>query len=243
MTIGLERLNRTKDEMLGMVAHDLRNPLASIGGYAKLLQGGVAGPISDMQHDLLASITRSTAFMLKMVEDLLDFTAVESGIVNLDRSRIGLRGLLDEEVRFAQLAGSAKRISVSLDAPRDVEVSADERKLHQVVANLLSNAVKFSWEGSAVEIGLRREGAHALISVRDRGQGIPAEEQEHLFRPFGLTSVKGTHGEKSTGLGLAIVRRIVDAHAGRLWVESEVGKGSTFRFTLPALHEADSPGT
>lgn len=232
-TATLERTNAQKDQLLGMVAHDLRNPLAIISGYTRLLERGVAGPVQPKQQDLLARIEKSTAFMLRLVEDLLDFAAIESGVVTLSRARVDLAQLLREEVEVAQLAAAAKQITVALDAPQALEVDADEAKLRQVVANLLSNAVKFSWEESHVRLTARTEGPEVRVTVADAGQGIPRAEQEKLFRPFGRTSVQGTRGEKSTGLGLAIVRRIVEAHRGRIWVESETGKGATFSFTLP----------
>jgi two-component system, sensor histidine kinase len=232
--VELERLNELKNEFLGMAAHDLRNPIGEILILAEVLGDEVATVLNEEQLRYLSGIRKSSKFMLQLIDELLDVASIEAGLLHLDRRRSDLGKMLKRNVRLNAKLARQKQIQVDLQIEGALpKLSFDEGKIEQVLNNLISNAVKFSQPGTVVEV---RAGVHdgsMLISVRDQGPGIPETEREKLFQPFGRTSVRGTASERSTGLGLAIARKIVEGHGGRIWMESQVGVGSVFLFTLP----------
>jgi len=229
----LEQLNMQKNVLLGMAAHDLRNPLSTVLGYSRFL---LSKPeeLGEQAQKYVGNIESSTTFMLALVEDLLDVSALESGQLNLSPTLVDLRGLLRSAVEMNQPLAQDKRIVVNLTVPDEpVRCLVDVAKLDQVHSNLLSNAIKYSPLDSRVEVSLSRQNGDVLVQVKDQGPGIAPAEQSRLFQPFGRTSARSTGGEKSTGLGLAIARRIIEGHKGRLGVDSQPGQGSTFWFSLP----------
>jgi len=237
--VELERLNAQKNQLLGMAAHDLRNPLGVIMTYAEFLAEEAADVLNEEQREFVANIKESSEFLLKMINDLLDISAIESGKLRLDLAPVSLAALLQRNIALNRVLAEKKQIHIELRLDADLPaLPLDGGKIQQVLNNFLSNACKFSHPGTTVEVRLYQAGADAVISVRDQGQGIPAAELERLFKPFHKTSVRSTAGEQSTGLGLAIVRKIVAGHGGRVSVESEVGHGSTFSFTLPLSSHA-----
>ena len=239
--LSLERLNQQKNQLLGMVAHDLRNPLGVVAGYARTMMEGLAGPTTERQQRFLERIARTSEHMLRMVDDLVDLSSIESGRVELERRELDLAAMLADAVALNRVLAERKGIAIELDVTGTLTLAADGGKLRQVVDNLLSNAVKYSHEDTTVRVEARVTAPVVQVSVEDQGQGIPEAELARLFEPFGRTSVKGTAGEKSTGLGLAIVKRILEAHDGTIEVQSEVGVGSTFRFTLPLAPDVEAP--
>jgi signal transduction histidine kinase len=231
----LERLHAENSQFLGMVAHDLRNPLQVIDGYGKLMLNGLIGPVAPGQKTALDAVTRNCAFMLNLVNDLLSISKINAGALELDRTETDLVQLARKNTELNRLLAEPKGIQIEFSADTDVpRVRADAFKVEQILNNLVYNAIKFSHSGTVVQVRVAREGSGARIEVSDQGQGIPAGEIDNLFTPFAKMSVKSTGGEPSTGLGLAIVKRIVEGHGGRIWVESEPGKGSRFSFTLPS---------
>jgi signal transduction histidine kinase len=230
----LRELNEQKDHLMGVVAHDLRNPLSVVRGYADFLLSGVAGELEDEQDEVVRTMRRTSDYMLHLVEDLVDFSRIQTGALELEREPTDLAALVREGIRLNAMVAQEKRIAFEPHLASDLpELSVDRHKVRQILDNLLTNAVKFSHPGSTVEVTLTRDGDDAHLAVRDQGVGIPEEDQCLLFEPFKKTSARPTAGERSTGLGLAIVRNIVEAHGGRIWVESRVGEGSTFHVTLP----------
>lgn len=231
----LERLNEQKDRLLGMAAHDLRNPLGVIQAYAEFLLDGL-GPDLEAPHlEFLRAIESSSEFMLRLVDELLDLTAIESGRVALEVEDVDLVALLEHAVGLNRVLADEKEVAIELDTagcPPDSTARLDEAKLHQILDNLLSNAAKFSPAGSTVEVRAAVVDDGVAIEVEDEGPGIPEDEIDGLFEPFTRTSVRATGGEASTGLGLAITKRIVDAHGGEITAENgEVG--ALFRVRLP----------
>jgi len=191
--------------------------------------------------EMLSAIKSSSKFMLQLIEDILNLSRIESGKIELRIEPCNLADLASRHVATNRLIAARKKIQVVLDLGPDLPaVEADPRKIEQVMENLLSNATKFSPPGATVTMTLIPMGAQVRIEVRDQGPGIPEAERGKLFHPFQRTSVKPTGGEKSSGLGLAIARRIVEAHGGRIGVESEVGVGSTFFVNLPLQAKAAS---
>jgi signal transduction histidine kinase len=217
-----------------MAAHDLRNPLGIIQVYSEFLETEAAPTLSVEHRKFITTIKETCEFLMRMVSDLLDVSAIESGLLRLDRKASDLPALIAHNVALNGVLAGPKRIAVEFDPPHDFpEVSLDPEKIGQVLNNLIGNAVKFSHPGTSVRVTLGQEDGAARIAVEDQGQGIPEEELGNLFKPFATASIRGTAGEKSTGLGLAIVRRIVEGHGGIIGVTSRPGIGSKFFFTLP----------
>lgn len=230
----LEQLNREKNQLLGMAAHDLRNPLSVIQGFSQLLIQRLKASHDDESVKMLERIRHSSTFMLQLINDLLDVSVIEAGEINLHVSRFDLVSFLDEVIFLVSKTAIDKNITLVKNCSLEtLEVAADRNKIEQVFTNLLTNAIKFSNLSAVVEISLDADEKEILIAIQDNGAGIPFEERDKLFKPFSKTSAKGTAGEPSTGLGLAIVNKIVLAHKGRVWVESEVGVRTTFFVALP----------
>ena len=230
----LERANKLKNQFLGMAAHDLRNPIGAIRSFSNLLLDPHFPVTPERQKDFLQRIRGSSEFMLALINDILDLSAIESGQLRLDARPIDIARLIRDNIELNRMLAEEKAITIALTTEPDVpRIVADPRKVEQILNNLLSNAVKYSARATTVRVEVRPEGDGVLIVVADEGQGIPAEELATILKPFQRGTPKGTAGEKSTGLGLAIVKRLVDGHGGRLSYESEVGRGTTFSVWLP----------
>jgi hypothetical protein len=231
----LAALNDQKNQFLGMAAHDLRNPLGIIQGFSSLLlEAGALPP--EQRSQLLERILASSRFMLQLVDDLLDITAIESGKLELRIAPVSVAQIVNACIDWNTIPASQKQIDLAAELPADLPlIEVDSAKMEQVLNNLVSNAIKFSHRGSRVILQARAVDSRVQIMVQDQGQGIPADEFGQLFQPFQRSSVRATAGEKSTGLGLTIARRIVEDHGGTIEVESRVGNGTTFIVTVPAL--------
>ena len=230
----LDELNKLKNQFLGIAAHDLRNPLGVIMGYSEYLLEEVEEILTEDQKDMLKSIMASSEFMLRLLNDLLDISAIESGNLNLNLCRADLVQVVRKNVELNNVIAHKKNISIHLNATASMpEILFDMGKIEQVLNNLISNAVKFSPPGSNVNVYISKGDSDLTVAVADHGPGIPEAEREKLFKPFQKTSVKSTGGETSTGLGLSIVHKLILGHKGKIWVDSKVGEGSTFYFSLP----------
>lgn len=229
----LAQLNEQKNYFLGMAAHDLRNPLGNIQTFSDFILNESGSSMSEQHLEFLKIIRNSSTFMLNMVNSLLDVSVIESGNLDLHLETTNMVELIKNNINLNKNLSEKKNITLLFNSTiENIEVSIDKTQIEQVLNNLITNAIKFSNSGTVVEINLERNEKEVTLSVKDHGQGIPKAEVEKLFNPFQKTSVKSTAGEKSTGLGLAIVKKIVEAHHGKIWVESEVGQGTTFRFSL-----------
>jgi signal transduction histidine kinase len=233
LTDRLRSLNEQKNKFLGMAAHDLRNPIGGILGYSELL---LEEELGAEERTIVSKIESSSKFMLRLLNDLLDISQIESGKLELNLAACDLGALVQQNVELNRIIASKKQIRIELDTTDDLPaVTLDSGKFEQVLSNLVSNAIKYSFPNTLVRVGVERNDAGVRISVKDQGQGIPEAELPKVFQEFQKTSVQSTAGEKSTGLGLAIVKRIVEGHGGQIGVESTVGEGSTFWFTLPLV--------
>ncbi|HJU68022.1 MAG TPA: HAMP domain-containing sensor histidine kinase [Gemmatimonadaceae bacterium] len=230
----LERANQLKNQFLGMAAHDLRNPIGAIRSFSELLLDPTFPVTHERQQDFLRRIRGSSEFMLALINDLLDLSAIEAGQLRMDAQDVDIAQLVRENVELNRVLAAEKQIEITLTMNDDVpRIHADARKVEQILNNLLSNAVKFSRTGTTVRVDARAGDGGIWFIVADEGPGIPAGELATIFRPFQRATPQSTAGEHSTGLGLAIVKRLVDGHGGRLSVESEVGRGTTFSVWLP----------
>lgn len=230
----LRKLDDIKNKFLGIAAHDLRNPLSNIQIAASMLTDPPAELTKDDSELLIDDINRQSQYMLALIDDLLDVSQIESGYLELRLERLPMKPFLIDAVHRHTHPALLKKIQVLCQPSPGSMVCADPIRLRQVIDNLISNAVKYSPQGSTVTVGAKKSEGQWKISVQDEGPGIQPEDRERLFRYFSRLASRPTGGEKSTGLGLAISCRIVEAHGGQIGVDSEVGRGSTFWFTLPA---------
>lgn len=240
-----KRMEALKDEFVSTVSHELRTPLTSIAGSLGLLMGGAAGVMPEKADRLLAIAQGNCQRLVRLINDILDIEKIQSGKIRFDLAPIDLRTLahrsLDEVRPFAQ----SLNVSMALAEGPSPNVSVDADRLTQVLTNLLSNAAKFSPSGSIVEVSVSEEGAMARLSVRDQGPGVPEAFRARIFSKFAQADGSDTRQKGGTGLGLAIAKEITERLGGRLWFESEVGKGATFHVDLPvvgAVGDEHGPG-
>lgn len=230
----LRRVNAYKNELLGIAAHDLRNPLNASMAFIGFLYED-ADLLSEQNATILDRLRRSTAFMLRLVDDVLQYSAIEAGAVRLRLEEVSLDSVVRDVVETMRILAERRHVAIRYRGAELPRLRVDVVKLAQSLQNLITNAVKFSPRGGTVDVRLTRddERARATIEVTDRGPGIPAEELRELYQPFRKLSPQPAGGDPSTGLGLAITWRLIEAHGGSVEVESEVGKGTTFRLSLP----------
>ncbi len=230
----LKNLDSMKMEFFTLLSHELRTPLTTIKGYADLLQDGVLGTLNEEQRDKLARISAGVDRLTKIVENLSDLSSIASKKYVVDIIPVSLIDLINEVVKGMAFLAESKGIDISTDVPLNLPiVYVDRARIMQVVLNILNNAIKYTPSGGHVTIRAKDEGDHVLVSVQDTGIGIPHRDLENIFSGFYHSGYKLSYEYKGAGLGLALSRGIVESHGGHIWAESEVGKGSTFYFTLP----------
>lgn len=234
----LLRLDELKNRFLGMAVHDLRNPLNIINSYCELLKEELGNSISEKHQEFLGNILHSSEYMLNLVNELIDIAKIDSGKMELNLREARVFPVILQSIQMNNVVAGKKNIKIQLEASdQQLRINADIQRIVQVLHNLISNAIKFSFPNSEIVVGLRRENDAALVSVTDFGVGIKPAFMPRLFIPFDNGGARGTQGEKGTGLGLAIVKRIVEAHGGKIWAESEPGKGSVFFVQFPLINE------
>ena len=230
----LEAASRHKSEFLANMSHELRTPLNAIIGFSEVLLERMFGELNPKQEEYLQDITTSGRHLLSLINDILDLSKVEAGRMELEPGAFDLPAALESCLTLVRERATRHGVTLGLTVDERLgQVVADERKVRQVVLNLLSNAVKFTPEGGRVALNAVRADGAAEISVSDTGIGIEPGDQELIFEEFRQAGGDYTRKREGTGLGLALARRFVELHGGRIWVKSEIGKGSTFTFTLP----------
>lgn len=256
-----EAANRAKSDFLANMSHELRTPLNSVIGFSEVLQDELYGPLNDRQKGYVANTLKSGKHLLELINDILDLSKVEAGKLELGPSRFPLRPVLDASLAMLREKAAKNGIQLGLEIEHkaDTEIEADERKLKQIMFNLLSNAVKFTPEGGTVRVVARKvrgsmfkvqgskeqnvehrtsnvepDADFVEISVADTGIGIKEEDLPRLFAPFQQLDAGFTRQYEGTGLGLALTKKLVELHGGRIWAESEFGRGSRFTFAIPA---------
>ena len=230
----LEAASRHKSEFLANMSHEVRTPLNAIVGFSQVLREKLFGELNDKQEEYLDDILSSANHLLALINDVLDLSKVEAGQVELELAAFSLKEAVERGVVMVRERAMKNGVELTLEPDPNVElVEGDERRIRQVIFNLLSNAVKFTPDGGRVGISTAMDNGEVRIAVADTGPGIALADQERIFEEFQQTDV-GAGQREGTGLGLALSKRLVELHGGRIWVESEVGQGSTFVFTLPA---------
>jgi len=230
----VERANRMKSEFLASMSHELRTPLNAIIGFSDLLAEQTAGALSAKQQRFVSHIQQGARHLLALINDILDLSKVEAGRLELSRENVPVTGVLTEVLTGIRPAAAAKSIAVHSSIGPDVTVFADRIRFKQILFNLLSNAVKFTPDSGKIWVEAVERRGRLTVSVSDTGLGIPAEEQEAIFDAFHQAGATTKGIKEGTGLGLAITKRLVEEHGGRIWVESEPGKGARLSFTMPA---------
>jgi hypothetical protein len=231
----LKELNEQKNQLLGMAAHDLKNPLSVISGFSNFLLNLARDDIDEGRcHQMIERINDSSTFMMQIIDDFLDFSTIESGTLSLHLSDIDLCELIQKDMLFFESLANKKGIKIIFKCQNATrKLRCDPNKISQVLNNLITNGIKFSHPQGILEISTIPSDHELTISVKDSGIGISSDFRSNLFQPFNRTKTKGTAGEKGTGLGLAIVNKIVLAHGGKIFVDSNPEGGTTFSVSLP----------
>jgi signal transduction histidine kinase len=233
-TAEVEAASQHKSEFLANMSHELRTPLNAVIGFSEVLLQRMFGELNARQDEYLKDIYASGQHLLSLINDILDLSKIEAGRMELAPAPFHLPSALENAVTLVKERAGRHGIALALDVdPTLGEVVGDERKIKQVLLNLLSNAVKFTPEGGRVTLKASRMDGAVEISVTDTGIGIAPEDQSAIFEEFRQVGSDETRKHEGTGLGLTLAKKFVELHGGRIWVDSELGRGSTFTFTLP----------
>jgi signal transduction histidine kinase/HAMP domain-containing protein/predicted transcriptional regulator with HTH domain len=234
----LEVANKHKSEFLANMSHELRTPLNAIIGFSEVLLERLFGELNEKQDDYLKDIFNSGKHLLTLINDILDLSKIEAGRMELEKSTFDIASAITNAMTLVR--ERAQRHGILLGQQVDTklgELTADERKFKQILLNLLSNAVKFTPDNGRIDVTARREENDIAVAVHDTGVGIAPEDQAAVFEEFRQVGRDYTSKHEGTGLGLALTKKFVELHGGRIWLESEPGRGSTFTFTIPIDHE------
>jgi signal transduction histidine kinase len=233
----LETASRHKSDFLATMSHELRTPLNAIIGFSEVLHEQMFGELNERQLGYVDDVLAAGKHLLSLINDVLDLAKIEAGRMELELSQVAVTDVLRGAVSMYSERANRGGVELNLTAePDEITITADERRLRQIVFNLLSNAVKFTPADGRIDVSARLEGGHVEVGIADTGPGIAAQDLETIFEEFEQTS-EGKQAE-GTGLGLPLSRKLVELHSGSLWAESTPGRGSTFRFTLPIRQEA-----
>lgn len=229
-----EAMEKLKEDFGAMIVHDLRSPLNTMMSSVSMMGEGLVGAFNEEQKKWLARIQESGQKMMSLINDFLDLSKLEAGKIELVKEEVDLKQLIQNSLDTYAVLAQDKKISLAnrVDSALPA-VIADPRRLDQVLTNLLSNSVKFTGEKGTIEVGASRDGQETRVWVKDSGVGIPSQEIGLVFERYRQTTSGKTSKHKGTGLGLMICKMIVEAHGGKIWVESEINKGTTFFFSLP----------
>ncbi len=236
-------LNKVKSEFLANMGHELRTPLNSIIGFTNVIRDQTYGVLNEKQKEYVEYIRISGTHLLELINEILDFTKIESGHEELRKTRFPLESLVNLTVSLFREKAAEKKLAltVNIDPTACIEIEADQCKLKQILNKLLSNAIKFTTKQGEIAVSVRKTGENEIeLSVEDTGIGIRPEDMDKLFKPFTQISSSYSREFQGTGLGLSVTKSLVEQHKGSIRVESEYGKGSRFIVTLP-ISEPEKP--
>lgn len=229
-----EAANRAKSEFLANISHELRTPLNAVIGFSEVMQQALFGPLGHPKYQEYArDIYASGAYLLEVINDILDMSKIEAGRMTLDVSSVDLGDIVEDSMKVVSQAAADRNIALTRHGPQHLVLEADRRALKQVFLNLLSNAVKFTRDGGSVDVHLSRSRGHVKIAIKDTGIGIPEADIAKLGRPFEQVENQFSKSHQGSGLGLAISRALVELHGGMLRITSREGHGTTVTCTLP----------
>ena len=238
----LTHLDQLKSDFMATMSHELRTPLTSIIGYSDMLLSGMTGELNEKQSAFVDSILKGGESLLNLINDVLDLTKIEAGRLELNREAVDLRAALLGVLPVVKPRAQDKRIRISTFLPTDLPlVWADPGKLNQILLNLITNGIKYTHENGSVSVEARTVDGLVEIWVNDTGIGIAREDQDKVFQRFTQIDSSATRSQGGTGLGLAIVRELVELHGGAIRVQSKLGKGSSFIFTMPISTKPADP--
>ncbi len=230
----LLELNATKDKFFSIIAHDLRTPFAGFFGATQLMFEELPHLSQEEVITFAKGLNDSASNLYRLLENLLEWARLQRGLTNFEALQLPLMGLVEKSIGHVTDSATAKGVQIRLEIPKGLEVVADEYMLESILRNLVTNAVKFTRKGGEVTIAATQSGEDSVrLSISDTGIGMDSAMLAGLFRIDAHNNRKGTEGEPSSGLGLIICKDFVERHGGRLWVESEEGRGSSFHFALP----------
>jgi signal transduction histidine kinase len=230
----LKKLNKMKSDFISSVSHELRTPLTSIKGYASIMMAGKLGEILPAQKERLEKIDKHSNSLVHLINNLLDIARIESGKIQMEMKDISIKELLDSVVDIITPQVKEKNISIKITSDIKFDrIKADQNQMERVLLNLLSNAVKFTPEKGKVTIDIKDKNENMQFSIEDTGIGIPPQDISKVFQEFFRADNALDQKIKGSGLGLSLVKKIIEAHNGKIWFNSELGKGTRFIFTLP----------
>jgi two-component system, sensor histidine kinase and response regulator len=230
----LHSLNLSKDKFFSIIAHDLKNPFSTIIGFSEILKDDIRSGHQEGIEEFATLINTSAVQTFKLLENLLEWAKAQRGKLTFNPELIDLNALLNEEIKTLSEMAKPKNISLGRSIPENIKIVADQNMIKTVIRNLISNAIKFTHRNGKVQVMVVAEKQHIIISVADTGIGMTDDIIAKIFRIDSDLSTPGTDNEKGTGLGLFLCKEFVEKHNGKIWAESESGKGSTFTFTLPS---------
>ena len=234
--IKLKKLDRIKSDFLNVTSHELRTPMSAMKGYIQMIKKQTLGETTEDQKNALNIVLRNIDRLDHLIQDILDISRLESGTLKLIPGKTNVKTMVEETVETMQPSADLKHITINTVIEDKIpEITVDQERIKQVIINIISNAIKFSPDGSIINVRPKEDKDFILIEIQDFGRGIPKDNQKKIFETFYQVDSGMDRKFGGAGLGLAISRGIILAHGGEIWVESIVGKGSTFYFTLPVV--------
>jgi signal transduction histidine kinase len=233
----LEIANKHKSQFLANMSHELRTPLNAILGYTELILDNIYGDVPEKIKEVLERLEKNGRHLLGLINDVLDLSKIEAGRLTLSLNEYSINEMVQTVITSVEALAAEKKLELKAWVPPDLKIArGDEQRIAQVLLNLVGNAIKFTDEGE-VRVEVTDSGETFLVSVTDTGPGLSEADQKIIFKEFQQADSSNTREKGGSGLGLSIAKKIVEMHGGRIWVESNLGKGSIFRFTLPVRVE------
>ena len=233
----LKIADKIKTQFLSVVSHELRTPITPMKAQLQMNLAGYFGVVTEKQKTSLEMILRNTQRLDRLIGDVLDISKLEAGVMKFDKDRANFNEVVKNAIETMRQKAEDKNIELNLKEEKIEDIIIDTDRITQVVINLVNNAIKFTNPGGIINVDVSKSDGNAIVKIKDTGIGIKKEEQEKLFKPFVQVDSTYTRKFEGSGLGLSICKGIINSHGGKIWIESESGKGSTFQFTIPLKYE------
>ncbi len=243
VNLDLKMADQVKNKFLSVVSHELKTPIAPMKGQTQLMLAGYFGELTEKQRISLEMILRNTSRLERLIGDILDISKLEAGVMKFTMETASINELTRNAVEMMKQKANDKKIRISLIEKDSLQLIMDADRISQVLINLLNNAIKFTNQGGSILVEVSSSQKNVNVKVIDNGIGIEKKDQDRLFHPFVQVDSANTRKFEGTGLGLAICKGIIDSHRGKIWIESEPGKGSVFQFNLPLDHHQNENKT